>query len=173
MIHYEGDGKATLAISYSRNLARCIGVGKSRVIEANYPEHNAADLRAFDAEQFDYVVSDQVLEHIEGNPQAVFDETYRVLKPGGLAVHTTVFMFPIHGYPSDFWRFSPAALSLLAKRFSKIIAVGGFGNRAIWVIDLLGCHAVPIPDHKWHPLHIVATTNSDKWPVCTWIVAQK
>jgi len=168
-----GKGKNTLAISYSRRLAERIGVGASNIIEANFPEYSATDLSAFPSGQFDYVVSDQVLEHVEGDPQLVFDESYRVLKQGGLAVHTTVFIFPIHGYPSDFWRFSPAALRLLARKFSEIIAVGGFGNRAMWIIDLLGLDTVPVPDIKWHPLHIVATRNAKQWPIVTWIVAKK
>jgi SAM-dependent methyltransferase len=169
----QGVGKKVLSISYSRALTNLLGLGKAEVIEANYPEHNALNLTGFGSNEFDYVISDQVLEHVEGNPQAVFDESLRVLKPGGIAVHTTVFFYPIHGYPSDFWRFSPDALKLLAKNFSEVVEVGGFGNRALFIIDLLGLHTVPTPHAKWHPLHIVATTNMKGWPSKTWIVARK
>jgi 2-polyprenyl-3-methyl-5-hydroxy-6-metoxy-1,4-benzoquinol methylase len=45
------------------------------------------------------VVSDQVLEHVVGDPQTAIDETLRVLRPGGIVIHTTCFMNPIHGAP--------------------------------------------------------------------------
>ncbi len=169
----EGEGKKLLCISHSNILIDRLGLGKAELIEANYPEHNAIDLRAFGSGEFDYVVSDQVLEHVEGDPQAVFNESLRLLKPGGIAVHTTVFVFPIHGYPSDFWRFTPECLKMLAKQFSEVIEVGGFGNRALWIIDLLGLNAYNVPHAKWHPLHIVATTNMKRWPALTWVVAKK
>jgi SAM-dependent methyltransferase len=168
-----GCGKKVLSISHSNNLATHLGIEKAELIEANYPEHSATDLSAFPDGEFDYVISDQVLEHVEGNPQDVFDESLRLLKQGGIAVHTTCFMNPIHGYPSDFWRFTPECLRMLSRKFSEIIEVGGFGNRAIWYIDLIGLRGTPVPHAKWHPLHWIATHNMKAWPVTTWIVARK
>src|SRR5262249_47527383 len=81
-----GAGKKILSISHSNNLISILGLDKAIVIEANYPEHNAVDLKAFSDSEFDFVVSDQVLEHIEGNPQDLFRESLRLLKPGGIAV---------------------------------------------------------------------------------------
>lgn len=169
----KGAGKRVLSISHSDILIRRMGLEKAEIVEANYPEHNAADLHAFRDEEFDYVISDQVLEHVEGNPQAVFDESYRLLKPGGIVVHATVFIWPVHGYPSDYWRFTPDGLKLLAKRFSEVIEFGGFGNRAFWVIDLLGLTHYPVPHAKWHPLHIISTWNMKAWPSMVWVVARK
>jgi hypothetical protein len=120
-----------------------------------------------------YIISDQVLEHVEGNPQDVFDESLRLLKPGGVAVHTTCFINPVHGFPSDYWRFTPEGLKFLARGFSEILSVGGFGNRAVWFVSALGLRTIPVPHAKWHPLHIVATMNNKDWPVVTWIVARK
>jgi SAM-dependent methyltransferase len=168
-----GAGKRILSISHSDKLIKRMGLERAEIVEANYPQYNALDLSAFGDEEFDYVVSDQVLEHVEGNPQRVFDESLRLLKSGGIAVHTTVFIWPIHGYPSDFWRFTPNCLKMLAGRFSQIIDFGGFGNRAQWVIDLLGLNEYPVPHAKWHPLHIIATWNMKAWPTMTWIVARK
>jgi len=169
----EGAGKKVLSISHSNILIESVGLGKANVIEANYPEHSAIDLRAFGSGEFDYVVSDMVLEHVEGDPQAVFSETLRLLKPGGIAVHATCFINPIHYGPADFWRFTPDCLKWLAKQFSEVIEVGGFGNRAIFIIDFLGLRYVPVPHAKWHPLHIIATKNEEAWPVSTWVIARK
>ena len=38
----------------------------------------------------------QVLEHIGGDPFTAVDETFRVLKEGGIVLHTTCFISPIH-----------------------------------------------------------------------------
>jgi SAM-dependent methyltransferase len=168
-----GAGKKVISISHSTDLVKILGLDQAEIVEANYPEHNALDLRAFQDGEFDFIVSDQVLEHVEGNPQLVFDESFRLLKPGGIAVHTTCFINPIHGWPSDFWRFTPAALQLLARNYRKIVKVGGFGNPLVWVVVALGMRETQVPHAKWHPLHMVATINHRNWPVATWIVAQK
>ena len=72
-----------LSISHSEGLARLLGFGDEQITDAAYPEHTMFDLPFQDA-QFDAVVSDQVLEHLEGDPQDAIDETFRILKPGGL-----------------------------------------------------------------------------------------
>ena len=168
-----GEEKTLLSISHSGDLISYLGLERARVTEANYPECNATDLSQFASDTFDYVVSDQVLEHVEGNPQAVFDETLRVLKPGGIAVHTTCFINPFHGFPSDYWRFTPNALELLARGFSKVLDVGGAGSQLVWLLEWLGLRHVPVPHAKWHPLHKVANINDPFWLVSTWIIAQK
>ena len=168
-----GKGKKVLSISHSMRLVHLLGLKEALIIEANYPEHDATNLSMFSDGEFDYIVSDQVLEHVEGNPKDVFCKSLRLLKSGGIAVHTTCFINPIHREPSDFWRFSPDCLKYLARDFSKIINVGGFGNRAIWILDFLDMRYSPVPHASWHPLHIIATRNNPEWPVSTWIVAQK
>jgi len=57
------------------------------------------------------------LEHVEDVHQAM-KEIHRVLKPGGMVIMSSVMDFPIHDYPSDYWRFTPKAFELLLKRFS-------------------------------------------------------
>lgn len=62
---------------------------------------------------FGTVICLNVLEHVE-NPFRVFAALYQVLKSGGLLILETVFMFPYHPSPRDYWRFSPDALRYLA-----------------------------------------------------------
>ncbi len=57
------------------------------------------------------------LEHVE-NVHLAMQEIYRVLKPGGMVIMSSVMKFPIHDYPSDYWRFTPKAFELLLKKFS-------------------------------------------------------
>ncbi|HEX4590444.1 MAG TPA: class I SAM-dependent methyltransferase [Gemmataceae bacterium] len=50
-----------------------------------------------------------------------FDEVYRVLRPDGVLVVACPFYFHVHGYPSDYWRFTPQALELLLDRYPNRI----------------------------------------------------
>lgn len=58
----------------------------------------------------------EALEHIR-QPQLVVDEIYRILRPGGICVATTVMTFEIHRTPYDYWRFCPDGLSYLFRSF--------------------------------------------------------
>ena len=161
-----------LSISHSTNLADLLGIQATEIVEANYPDHNMLSLNFADG-SYDFVVSDQVLEHVEGDPQQAIDECHRLLKPGGVAVHTTCFINPVHGVPKDFWRFTPEALRLLHRNWSEIIESGGWGNFAAWSVVQDGLRFEGVPHARWHPLHWLATRNDPLWPIVTWIVARK
>jgi ubiquinone/menaquinone biosynthesis C-methylase UbiE len=165
-------GSRILSISQSQYLCSLLNVKNAEISETNFPQCDILKL-PFPDNYFDYVVSDQVLEHVEGNPQQAVDETYRILKHGGVAVHTTCFFYGIHDSPKDFWRFSPEALAFLCKRFSKVIDVGGWGNFYVWLMFWLGLERLPIPHAKWHPLHKMAIKNQENYPIVTWVVTKK
>lgn len=165
-------GLKVLSISHSDKLCHILGFREEDITTGNYPDVNILALPYADHE-FDIVVNDQVLEHVEGPPEQAVRETYRVLKPGGVVITTTCFINPLHAAPSDFWRFTPDALKLLHKEFSEIIDVGGWGNEWVWYLTRLGLRYDGIPNARWHPLHFVATWNDDEWAVSVWIVARK
>ena len=168
---WETDPQA-LPISGSAALARRACPNAS-VTEADYPEHNFVDLK-FDDNSFDLVVSDQVLEHVEGDPFQAVRESHRILKPGGIAVHTTVMLFQIHGYPSDFWRYTPDCLKMLCRDFDQILACDGWGNRYMPLLNWLGLiEGFPVPASSLHPYNYFATHNEWRYPVVTWVVARK
>ena len=114
-----------LSISHSENLATLLGLQPTEVVEASYPAHNILSLD-FEDTSYDFILSDQVLEHVEGNPQQAIDECHRILKPGGIAVHTTCFINPVHKVPNDFWRFTPrrSACSIEPGRRLSSMAAG-------------------------------------------------
>ncbi|MBF0382468.1 MAG: class I SAM-dependent methyltransferase [Magnetococcales bacterium] len=67
----------------------------------------------------DCVIAVSALEHME-KPWLVVDEIYRVLKPGGTVYINTPFVFPFHGDPDDFYRFSHHGLVKICDRFENL-----------------------------------------------------
>ncbi len=161
-----------LSISDSGALGKLLGFVDSQMVNVSYPGCNILNLPFKDGE-FDAVVSDLVLEHVKGCPQQAIAETFRVLKPAGIVLHTTNLICPIHGAPNDYWRFTPNALEFLVAKHGRIIDVGGWGNPYLWLFAALGMRYVPVPHARWHPLHWVATKNIETWPVVTWVLASK
>ncbi len=66
----------------------------------------------FPENTFDAVIACSVFEHIQ-RPWIAAPEIARVLKPGGRVFVQTHQCFPLHGYPSDYWRFTTEALETL------------------------------------------------------------
>jgi len=78
---------------------------------------------------FDLIICTQVLEHVP-HPSKAIGELARVLKNNGHIYLTTNFLFPIHGEPFDFFRFTKFGLSRLFEEAGlEIISIeprGGF-----------------------------------------------
>jgi hypothetical protein len=56
------------------------------------------------------------LEHVEF-PRKAITEIYRILKRPGMVIMSSVMNFPIHDYPSDYWRFTPEGFKSLLNIF--------------------------------------------------------
>ncbi|HMP74731.1 MAG TPA: methyltransferase domain-containing protein [Kiritimatiellia bacterium] len=67
----------------------------------------------------DVIFSNSVLEHVRGWREAI-TEMHRILKPGGLALVGVPFIFPIHGSPHDYWRWTPHGFDVIFSAFSKV-----------------------------------------------------
>jgi SAM-dependent methyltransferase len=63
-------------------------------------------------DQFDFILACSVFEHL-ARPWIAAKEIALALKPGGQVYIQTHFAFGIHGYPSDYFRFTTEALALL------------------------------------------------------------
>jgi SAM-dependent methyltransferase len=165
---FRGMGGDILSVSWSSNLTALLKHPNPNVTSCAYPDENLLHL-SYKDNSFDFVMSDQVLEHVEGSPQQAIDETYRVLKPGGIAVHTTCLMQELHEVPQDYWRFTPYGLRYLFRNYKTIIKSGSWGNR----LAFFGFRYLPVPHAKWHPIHKVAMFNQVESPMMTWIIGQK
>lgn len=88
------------------------GVGVDLVADAH-------DLSMVEDASVDFVTSVSVLEHVR-YPQKVVKEMYRILKPGGIIYLSVPFIFPFHGAPSDYYRFSFKGIEILCEDFEKV-----------------------------------------------------
>ena len=83
---------------------------------------------SFPEESFDTLLSFQVLEHID-DTSATVREMYRILKNGGHAIVTMPFLFPQHGDPADFHRFTKEAARFYFEREGfTVIELGSQGS---------------------------------------------
>ena len=116
--------------------------------------------QAVEPGSFAIVYSRSVLEHV-ALPWLVALECSRVLKVGGLALHSAPWIWPTHASPNDFWRFSPAGLEQLfssALGF-ELLASGSSGP------------AVVMPHPAWREEYVrMPTMSSDAE---SWIVVRK
>jgi SAM-dependent methyltransferase len=163
-----GLGGDIVAISGSGDLSRLLKHPAPKITHAVYPQETLLGL-SYPDNSFDYVMNDQVLEHVAGDPQKAVDETFRVLKPGGISVLTTCLLQELHGLPNDYWRFTPNGLKYLFRNYSQIISASSWGNR----LAFFAFRYFPVPHAKWHPLHKIAMRNEPEAPMLTWIIARK
>ena len=164
--------QCALSISNSQKLARLLGFSDNQIINTTYPSANLLALE-YDDNSFDAIVSDQVLEHVNGNPFDAVRETFRILKPGGIALHTTCMLNPIHMAPNDFFRFTRYGLQIMFSPYADTLEVNEWGNAWALFAIKLGLRRIKIPHGRFHPLNRLATNNDTNWPIVTWVYATK
>ncbi|MDP3956698.1 MAG: methyltransferase domain-containing protein [bacterium] len=169
----QGVSGKILSIGQLGEIGFVVNKTRSEIIETHYPDIDMQNL-PYPDETFDAIISDQVLEHVE-NPIKAADESYRVIKGGGIVIHTTCFINQFHPSPGDFWRFSPDALRFLCKSFSEIIQCEGWGNWAAVMACFLGdrFRNMRVPKQASSLRGRLATKNDPRYPIVTWIIAKK
>jgi SAM-dependent methyltransferase len=94
------------------------------------------------------VIAFNTFEHVQ-RFWVGFDEVYRVLRPDGVLLLSCPFYFHQHGFPSDYWRFTPQALEfLLAKYPARILGWHGPPRRPlnVWAAAFRQGSARPTPE---------------------------
>jgi SAM-dependent methyltransferase len=76
------------------------------------------------------------LEHVEDPPQAVRELT-RVVADGGVCLITSVMLFGIHGYPEDYFRFTPEGFRVMLSGFDDVWVTGiGHPDIPTWIVGV-------------------------------------
>lgn len=76
------------------------------------------------------------LEHVTDPPQAVRELT-RVVADGGVCLITSVMLFGIHGYPEDYFRFTPEGFRTMLGGFDDVWVCGiGHPDIPTWVVGV-------------------------------------
>lgn len=73
---------------------------------------DAHTMKPFTANSFDAYIAVSVYEHLR-QPWVAAKQAHRVLRNEGILLVVTHQTFPIHGYPSDYYRFTDVALATL------------------------------------------------------------
>jgi len=74
------------------------------------------DMHAIADNTYDVVLCSEVLEHLH-TPSKAIAEMKRVMKPGGLLLLSTRFIFPLHDAPGDYYRYTKYGLQHLFRDF--------------------------------------------------------
>lgn len=117
-----------------------------------------ADIHALPMEwegRFSGILCSEVLEHV-ARPWLALPELLRVLLPGGTAIFTTLFAFPEHGFPDDFWRYSTSGIKLLLEDAGFVDVNAEYAGEVSLMLDDHGEGAI----HKRTlPMHTFATAR--------------
>lgn len=90
---------------------------------------------AFDSR--DCIICSEVLEHVP-DPVRMMCEAHEFLKPGGLLIVTTLFAFPYHAYPNDYFRYSEQGLRYVLEQAGFApdeIRTHSAGSVTFWLDD--------------------------------------
>lgn len=85
----------------------------------------------------------ETLEHL-AEPQQALAEAYRVLDDNGILMVSTPFHHRLHGFPSDYWRFTASGLhTLLADFGDKLVVAVGPRLKPAFVFAIASKSATP------------------------------
>ena len=95
------------------------------------------------------------------NPIKAIRDSYRVLKKGGIAIHTTCFLYHLHPSLKDYCRFSPDDLKYFCKELSEILQCEGWGTRMAILLSFISSRFtfMNIPESKMSILRWIDTRN--------------
>jgi SAM-dependent methyltransferase len=101
----------------------------------------------FQTESVGTVLALSVFEHVRRFWHG-FNEVRRVLRPDGVFVVATPFHFHVHGYPSDYWRFTPEGLDSMLEDYPvRMLGWHGADRRManVWAVAFKDPTRQPTP----------------------------
>jgi hypothetical protein len=104
------------------------GAGVDQVVDIHSPPAEWSG-------RFSGVLCSEVLEHV-ARPWLALPKLRELMQPGGWMVVTTLTSFPIHGFPDDYYRYTPSGLKLLLEDAGfKNVATENAGHIEIQLND--------------------------------------
>lgn len=140
---------------------RTVARGPYRSVD--FPEFDVCQHKL--EERFDVVIADQVLEHVP-RPREAAANLFAMVKPGGVALVATPFLFRIHARPHDYSRWTADGLRELlieAGFCPERTAVSQWGNKACARAHIGG----PVRDYGYGR----DLSNDPEYPLMVWAVA--
>lgn len=107
------------------------------------------------ASRFSGVLCSEVLEHVE-RPWVALPKLAEVIRPGGYAIFTTLFAFPVHAFPSDFYRYTDQGLALLLRDAGFVDIQTAYSGKVQFKLNDHGEHGHVIRDA---PIHTFAVAR--------------
>ncbi|WP_435269865.1 class I SAM-dependent methyltransferase [Streptomyces sp. 1222.5] len=114
-----GEGLKLIEFGGSNGFIRDLCGEPGYEVAPNAPSVDLHDLSRYAAESFDFVILDEILEHVE-RPWEAVDEVHRILKKGGCFITSSPFMIAEHKVPHDYWRFTKDGLRVLLHEFAEV-----------------------------------------------------
>jgi SAM-dependent methyltransferase len=95
--------------------------------------------------RYDTILISEVFEHI-AEPDVLWAELARILKPGGKMLVSVPFLYKIHEAPHDYFRYTEFALkNYAAKNKFRVLELESFGGLPLVLADLYARIVVKIP----------------------------
>lgn len=88
-------------------------------VAPNVPFVDIHDLSAYPRNHYDFVILDEILEHVE-KPWVAIEEIHQILKPGGCLITSSPFLIAVHKVPNDYWRFTKDGIAVLLEKFETV-----------------------------------------------------
>lgn len=152
----------------SNGFIRDLFVGVDYEIAPNSPEVDVQNLEAYPADTYDFVVLDEILEHVE-RPWLAVDQVHRILKPGGYLIASTPFMVAVHKVPMDYWRFTQDGLRVLLEKYSEV-ETHSWGNPGSVTYIMNG---MMVSTQDAIDAGAFDLTNNEKFAIDVWAYAKK
>lgn len=101
-----------------------------------------------EGEEFDTIVLTDVLEHI-ANPDSLWREMTRLLKPGGKVIVGVPFLYWIHEHPHDYYRYTEFRLRKFCEENNlSLLSLEAYGGALEVLVDitskLIGLSGLPL-----------------------------
>jgi len=163
-----GDGLTAVEFGGSNGFIQELFDGVDYRVAPNAPKVDIHDLSSYEADAYDFVVLDEILEHV-AKPWLAVEEVRRILKPGGTLITSSPFMVAVHKVPADYWRFTEDAMRVLLENYSTV-TTRSWGNPAAVTYVMNGMMATTQDAIDAGAFDL---TNVEKYAIDVWAYATK